>query len=65
MYTEKDNSEQKPKKEVNINSYILRRDLELIIENNCQEVLFEGTEVNKHGILDGLIEYLKNTNIKE
>lgn len=39
--------------------YRLDRDLDKIISDNCKEIPYEGTEVDKQGIKEGILAYLR------
>jgi hypothetical protein len=36
----------------------LKDKLEKIISNNCKEIPYEGTEINKYGIIEDIMELL-------
>jgi len=43
-----------------MNDYELKTKIEEILNNNMEEVPYEGTEVDKQGIIDELFELIKN-----
>ena len=38
--------------------YKLQQELEKIIDNNCVEIPYEGTQVNKYDIIDDIMQLL-------
>lgn len=50
-------------KDININSSELREDIYNIVNENCKEIPWEGTDVDKTEITDSIISYIKENNI--
>jgi len=49
--------------DIEINSWKLRDDIREIVNKNCEEIEWEGTQVNKGGIVDSIINYLNENNV--